>query len=310
MLFLGKSLAKHSAAIIGCGANGSRVAYSLVRSGIGELLLVDRDIVGIENLGTQNYYSGDIGTPKAVALAAGLRNIGSRTKLKFIVDDANPSNIGGMIKGKDIVIDGTDNLSTRFLINDACKKNKIPWVFGSCVRSSGMSATFMPRGPCFRCVFPRPSYVETCDTVGLLPEASALATALQSSEAKRLLVGKRPNGYLFSFDVWKGEFDRIKLKKRKGCPACAGKYEFLEKPAGASVLCGSNAVHIAAPEGFDFGGAVQRIGRVTDVASNEFFASFHAGALHVALFRNGRAIVKGTNSISEAKSAYSKYVGG
>lgn len=172
-----------------------------------------------------------------------------------------------------------------------------------------MSAAFTPRGPCFRCVFPKPSHAETCDTVGLLPEASALATALQSSEAKRLLTGKRPSGHLFSFDVWNGEFDRIKLKKRKNCPACSGNYEFLEKPAGASVLCGSNAVHIAGQEGFDFGEAVQRIGRVTDVAKNEFFASFHAGALHVTLFRNGRAIVKGTDSVSEAKSAYSKYVG-
>lgn len=272
-------------------------------------MLVDRDIVGIENLGTQNYYEGDVGTPKAVALARGLRGIGSKTRLTFIVDDANPSNIEGMIRGKDVVIDGTDNLSTRFIINDACKKNRIPWVFGSCVRSSGMSAAFVPAGPCFRCVFPKPSHAETCDTVGLLPEASALATALQSSEAKRLLVGKKPNGFLFSFDVWKGEFDKIRLKKRKGCPACAGKYEFLEKPAGASVLCGRNAVHIAAPEGFDYNGAVRRIGKVTEMSRNEFFASFYAGALHVALFRNGRAIVKGTNSVSEAKSAYSKYVG-
>jgi adenylyltransferase/sulfurtransferase len=316
-LYLGKAvqdkLFRAKVVLIGCGALGSNIGIGLARAGIGNITAVDRDVVEEENIGTHQYPRRSISLPKAIALKERIAEINPAIHVAAIVADANRGNIEELVKGADMVLDGTDNFQTRFLLNDACVKNKIPWVYGSCVRSVGAVAIFFPNGPCFRCVFPKmPGKLETCDVAGLLSTLPAIIANIQVTESIKALNGKKKFDMIF-YDCAKQSFDKIALKKNKNCKACSKhNYEFLKsKKREATVLCGRDTVQIAG-RGLKIKDLLERLQKseVEILGGNLYLMSFRVKNYAITVFEDGRALIKGTSDEKTAKSLYSRYVGG
>ncbi|OGO18248.1 MAG: hypothetical protein A2Z15_06365 [Chloroflexi bacterium RBG_16_50_11] len=315
-------LVKSKAVIIGCGALGSNVAVLLARAGVGSLTIVDRDFIEVHNLQRQVLFNEEdikAGLPKAVAAERRLRKINSTIDIRGIIADVNYTNIEEFCRGADVIVDGLDNAETRYLINDAALKHRIPWVYGGAIAANGMTMTIVPgRTPCFRCispVTPTPETTLTCETAGIVGTAPAIIGALQATEAMKLIIGKDEiNPCLIYVDVWGGFFDRIEVKSREGCPACNGKYEYLEKKFEEKVtsLCGqSRAVQVLDTriKSVAFDKIVKRLGKdVKNIIKNDYMLSFQAGDQEIMVFQDGRAIVKNTISNSEASGLFDKYV--
>ncbi len=227
-----------SVAIIGCGGLGSHIANNLVRAGVGRLKIADRDHVELNNLQRQIlFYEQDAAQslPKAVAAAQRLRDMNSQVQVEPLVTDVNAANVEDIIADVDLVLDGCDNLAARYLINDACVKHDIPWIYGGAVASYGMTMNIIPhQTPCLRCIFPEmppPGGIPTCATAGILIPIVAIIAAIQCSEALKLLTGRgQLNEGLIHIDVWENSFEVFSVERLKEtCPACAqGRYEFLE----------------------------------------------------------------------------------
>jgi adenylyltransferase/sulfurtransferase len=229
------------------------------------------------------------------------------------VTDVNSTNIEGIIKGAGLVLDGTDNLATRFLINDACIKNKITWIYGSCVKSEGAAAVFYPNGPCFRCVFPKmPGKLETCDTVGIVSSLPSAIASMQVAETIKVLTGKNKTALIF-YDSWKQAFDKIEVKKRKDCKACSKhNYEFLNsKNKGAMAICGRDIIQVNPTSKLKISELLKRLQKseVEIVGGNLYLLIFKVGDFAITVFEDGRALIKGTSDEKIAKSLYSRYVG-
>lgn len=218
-LFLGgraqKMLGKKSAAVIGLGSLGSKSAEMLARAGIGKLTLADFDVVRPENIGTQQYYAADLRKPKSFATKKRLEGINPKIKITARNSKITSKNIQKIVGKPDILIDGTDNMETRYIIDDYCKKKRIPWVMGTCVRSEGFVYTSLPGGPYYRDIFPRKMSNETCDTCGVLNSIASIISATQVTEALKILTGKQPCRDLLFFDVWRNVCERVKVKKHK-----------------------------------------------------------------------------------------------
>lgn len=217
-LFLGenaqKKLARKSAAVIGLGALGSKSAEMLTRSGIGKLILADFDAVRPENIGTQQYFKKDLGEPKAFVTKKRLLGINPKTETTAACVEISPKNIQKILKKPDVVIDGADNMETRYVIDDYCKEKKIPWIMGTCIRSEGMIYVVMPGGPRYRDIFPKiPKNLDTCDTCGVLNSVTSIISAAQVTEALKLLTGKQPCHDLIFFDVWRNVYERVTVRK-------------------------------------------------------------------------------------------------
>ncbi len=235
-----RRLGNSSVVIIGCGALGTIIATSLVRAGVGKLRIIDRDFIEYHNLQRQVLFNEDDirdGLPKAIAAERHLKKVNSSVEIEGIVTDVNYTNIERFIRDADIILDGLDNLETRFLINDASLKHKIPWVYGGAISSSGMTMTIIPgKTPCFQCFSANPPSgrtILTCDTAGVIGPAPFIIGSLQTAEAMKILVGAEEiNQHLIIIDVWKGTFHHLKIIPRQDCPACQGKYEFLEGEFG------------------------------------------------------------------------------
>lgn len=218
-LFLGAKaqakLRKKTAAIIGLGALGTKSAEMLVRSGVGKLILVDSDVVKTENLGTQQYCMKDLGQPKVFATKKRLKKIHPKIKITARNSKINSKNIRKIIGKPDVVIDGTDNMETRHVIDDYCKKKKIPWIMGACVRSEGFVYAVLPGGPCYRDIFPKiPKRIDTCDTCGVLNSITAVVSATQVTEAVKILAGKSPCKDLLFFDVWRNIYENVAVRRK------------------------------------------------------------------------------------------------
>jgi adenylyltransferase/sulfurtransferase len=308
-------------AIIGCGALGSIIATSLARAGVGKLRIIDRDFIEYYNLQRQVLFDEDDienQLPKAIAAERHLKKVNSSIEIEGIVADVNYSSIEMLISGVDLILDGLDNLEARFLINDVSLKHKIPWVYGGAITSIGMTMNVIPgEAACFRCVFPSlPSgqLIHTCDTVGVIGPAPSVVGSLESAEALKILVGAEEiNRDVVIIDVWKGIFDRLKIVAREDCPACQGKYEFLEGKSGlrATALCGQNAVQVLSPEMRDISlkELAAHLKPVADVGYNEYMLHFTVDNHEMVVFPDGRAIVKDTNDESVARGLYAKYIG-
>jgi len=317
-LFLGKKaqerLSKARVTLIGCGALGSNIGIGLARAGIGNITVVDRDIVEEENLGTHQYSHHEIDLPKSIALKQKILEINKEIKVEAFVADVNKTNIEGFVRGRDLVLDGTDNMRTRFLVNDACVKNKVPWVYGSCVKSEGASAVFYPAGPCFRCVFPKvPSKLETCDTVGILSTLPPLIANMQVTEAIKILAGGKASRYMIFYDCLKQSLEKVALKKNSECKTCyKHSFEFLNsKLKEAAVLCGKNAVQVSPSRPLKIEELMHRLqgSEVEIVGGNLYLMSFKVKGYTITVFEDGRALIRGTSDEKVAKSLYSKYVG-
>ncbi len=307
--------------IIGCGALGTIIATSLVRAGVGQVRIIDRDFIEYHNLQRQVLFDEDDirdQLPKAIAAERHLKKVNSSVEVEGIVADVNYTNIERFTRDADLIMDGLDNLETRFLINDVSLKHRIPWVYGGAISSSGMTMNIIPgETPCFRCLssgVPNPEVVLTCDTAGVISPAPWIIGSLQTAEAMKILVGAREiNRNLIIIDVWKGTFHRLKLAPSEHCPACEGKYGFLDGRFGirTTSLCGQNAVQVLSPETkhLSLEELAIRLKPVARVSHSEFMLRFTVDNHEMIVFPDGRAILRDTTDESLARGLYAKYIG-
>jgi adenylyltransferase/sulfurtransferase len=318
-----QKLKESRAVIVGLGALGSAVANSLVRAGIGHVVLIDRDIVELHNLQRQILYTEeDINRPKAVAAAEILHQINSSVEIETQVKDLNVLNAEKLLAGADVVLDGTDNLQTRFLINDVCVNHGIPWIYAGAVGTSGMVMPILPgKTPCFRCLVPTlpgPGLLQTCDIAGVLNTIPALIATLECTLAYQILTGqfetREETSYLVNVDIWRQTFDRIEVGRRADCPCCReGRLDFLNAVSREMItsLCGRDAIQItpAAPMEIPLEELQVRLSRLGDVRFTPYMLTFNSGTEELSIFRDGRVIVKGTKDEAAARSLYARYIG-
>jgi adenylyltransferase/sulfurtransferase len=317
------ALRKARVTLVGCGALGSVLADTMVRAGVGTLTVVDRDYLELSNLHRQSLFDEEDvrrGLPKAVAAEARLRRINSEVEVRGVVADLAPDNAAELVAGANVVLDGTDNFETRFLLNDVCVRAGVPWVYGACVGSYGLALLVRPKvSPCLRCVLedmPAPGSGPTCDTAGVVAPIVHVIAGIQGAEALKVLAGRTESLLpgIVTVDLWQGTFEVMDLRQQApSCPACTqGRFDYAEAAAaGSAVLCGRDAVQVRAPRGthVDLPSLAGRLAAVGDVTANEYLVRFRAGANELVVFADGRAIVKGAKDVAQARSVYARYVG-
>ena len=321
-----RKLSEKYAVIAGCGALGSVIASSLARGGIGRLKIIDRDFVEKSNLQRQMLFDEDDirnDLPKAVAAQKKLEKINSNIVIEAVVSDINCSNVEELTKGADIVLDGLDNFETRFLLNDCCVKHKIPWIYGACVGSTGLTMNIVPcMTVCLRCIFdavPPSGTSPTCDTNGIIAPIANIIASIQVTEAFKILTGNLDaiNKMLIRIDVWKGKYDKINAESAKNasnCPVCTNaNFEFLAGNAGSltTTLCGRNTVQIrfSNTKNVNFEDIANRLDEVGDVRYNDFMLKFKIDGYEITIFKDNRVLVFGTKDSVMAKNLYAKYIG-
>ena len=312
-------------AVVGCGALGSVASEMMVRAGVGALTVIDRDFVEESNLQRQSLFDeADVarGLPKAAAAETHLRALNSEVEVRGVVTDLVADNAEALLAHADLVLDGTDNFETRFLLNDVCIRAGIPWVYGACVGSYGLALLVRPGvSPCLRCLLeerPAPGSGPTCDTAGVVAPIVHVVAGIQAGEAMKLLSGGTESLLpgLVTVDLWTGQFDVLDLRGRAPwCPACtAGQFDYaVAGPAGTTaVLCGRDAVQVRPGRDaeIDLGALAGRLGAAAQVrAANEHLVRFVVPEAELVVFRDGRAIVKNVRDTAQARSLYAKYVG-
>jgi molybdopterin-synthase adenylyltransferase len=306
-------------AIVGCGALGSFQAETLTRGGIGRIKLIDRDYVDFSNLQRQSLYDeadAENETPKAIAASHRLEQLNRDVRIDSFVTDLTPSNAEELLIDCDLVLDGTDNFETRYLLNDISVKHSVPWIYGAAIGSYGIVMPVVPeQGACFACIFPEPpaGAQPTCDVDGVLSATAATVAARQTALAFRLLVGWPDfKCVVETTDVWTGKTKRIAGAMDPQCSVCRQrKFRYLEglkrKPVS---LCGRNAVQLhenARP--LDLKDLAVRLGPLGQVRVNDFALRMTLPKFELTFFPDGRAIVKGTTDVAVARSLYARFVG-
>jgi adenylyltransferase/sulfurtransferase len=329
-VFIGKEgqerLGRSHVLVCGCGALGSVIANSLVRAGVGRLRIVDRDFLELNNLQRQVLYNEEdvrSGLPKAIVAKQRLQQINSEVEIEAIVADINHTNIEEFLMGVDVVLDGTDNFETRFLINDAAVKHRIPWVYGGCIGAEGQTMTILPgETACLRCLLqemPPPGSSPTCDTAGILGTIINVIAAVEVTETIKILTGniEATSKTLGVFDLWDNRVRHVGLDALfSGFESCLCKgcdFPWLAGKSGShtAALCGRNSVQLtfADQQTVDLPQLAQKLAGLGNVTSNEFLVRFQNGEYTLTVFADGRAIISGTEEISVAKSLYARYVG-
>lgn len=315
-------LAKSTVFIVGCGGLGCFQANLLARAGLGRLRIADRDLVEWSNLHRQVLFEESdaaSNVSKAEAAARYLRAINSSISVEASAVDVTVRNVESLLADADLVLDGTDNFETRYLINDVCVKLKKPWVYGGVIGTVGMVMPVLPgTGPCLRCVIPNspdPGSIPTCDTVGVLNTAVAVIASLQVTAALRILLGTPPTGAgLLCVDVWNCSCDFMKHQKYEKCPCCAlGNFEFLnaERISWTTSLCGRNSVQVNPPQDIelDFASLRERLAHVGQVTTSRLLLRFKSDDCDMVIFPDGRAIVNDTTDQAKARTLYARYLG-
>jgi molybdopterin/thiamine biosynthesis adenylyltransferase len=310
-------------AIVGCGATGSALASLLARAGVGRLRIIDRDYVEPSNLQRQSLFDEKDAAeslPKAIAAARKLASFNSEIAIEVRVEDLVPGNIQALLEEMDVILDGTDNFETRYLVNDFAVKASLPWIYAAAVGSYGVTLNVLPgKTACLACIFPDPprGLVETCETSGILNSAVNLVASVAATEALKLLVGGAALGKLrttlWSMDVWTNELAEIAAgKPRAGCRAC-GEHNFAHLAGEGRphiTMCGRNSVQIhEQTRPIDFAEMQRRLETLGMVRHNEFVLKFWREPYEMTLFPDGRAIIKGTTDTGVARSLYARYVG-
>ncbi len=313
--------------LVGCGALGNVVAEQLARAGVGAIRIADRDVVELTNLQRQVLFDESDareGLPKAVAAAQRLRKINSDVTVEPVVTDVDGQNVEELVDGSQLVIDGTDNVETRYLINDASVKHAIPWVHGACVGTEGRVLAIRPRhGPCLRCIFPNPpgpGELPTCDTAGVLGPVAAVVGALQAVAAIKILSGNADAvaHEMLTFDLWANRIKTIDTTgaKRTDCVTCGRRrFEFLERSSRDTTtrLCGRNAVQVRPARsinGFNLDRLAAKLAPGAQVKQTEHLVRATLdGGIELTAFADGRVIVHGTGDAIRARSIYARYVG-
>jgi molybdopterin/thiamine biosynthesis adenylyltransferase len=309
------------AAIAGCGALGSFHAAALARAGVGALTIIDRDYVEPSNLHRQWLFEESDAAeamPKAAAAERRLAAINSRVRVRGIVADLTASNVQELLGAAGVILDGTDNFETRYLINDFAVSRGIPWIYGAAVGSYGLTMPVIPgRTACLRCIYPEPPVgaQPTCETAGVLNAIVSAVASLQVADAMQILVGSaalvRPR--ITTIDVWSGVIRQIDGPARDPhCPTCGRReFPYLEESRRQPVsLCGRNAVQISERERpLDLMALKARLEPLGEVRANEFALRFFIHPYEMTVFADGRAIIKGTSDTGVARSLYARYVG-
>ena len=310
--------------VVGVGALGSVSSEMITRAGVASVRIVDRDYVDESNLQRQSLFDEDDwrqGLPKAVAAAGKLSRINSNVRVEAIVADVHAGNVSSLFRSADLVLDGTDNFETRYLLNDASVESSVPWIYAACVGSYGMSFVVIPgRTPCLRCFMeeePAPGTSPTCDTAGVIAPIVHAVAGFQVSEALKILAGREDalHGEVLSLDVWRGRVDAFRpARAREECPAC-GRHEFSfligGKGGQAVTLCGRNAVQVrpSKSQSMELDAVAERLRGLGEVKVNDHLLRVKLAAHEIVLFKDGRAIVHGTEDPAVARSLYARYVG-
>jgi molybdopterin/thiamine biosynthesis adenylyltransferase len=320
-----RRLAGSRALVCGCGALGSMLANMLVRAGVGAVRIVDRDFVELSNLQRQVLFDEDdvaAQLPKAIAAAEKLRRINSQVEIEPVVTDVDYTNIERLFEGVDVVVDGTDNFETRFLLNDAAVKHALPWVYGGCLGAEGQTMTILPgEGPCLRCLMPEcppPGTTRTCDTAGILGPAVGVIASIEAVEAIKLLSGNRQavSRNLTVVELWDNRIRQVDvstLREQVDCPACKhGELPWLAGREGShtAVLCGRNAVQLTHPgTSVSLDELARQLEGVGQLSRNQFLLRLKVEGYELTVFPDGRAIIGGTDDVATARTVYARYVG-
>jgi molybdopterin-synthase adenylyltransferase len=316
-----EKLGKARMAIVGCGATGSALASLLTRAGVGYLRIIDRDYVEPSNLQRQVLFDeadAAESLPKAIAAARKIKSFNSEITVEAHAADLTPDNVEELLSDIEIILDGTDNFETRYLINDFAVSKGLPWIYAAGVASYAVTMTVLPNETaCLACIFPDSprGMVETCDTSGILNSAVNFVASIAATEALKLAVGARDKlrRTLLSYDVWTNDYASIKTDKpRAGCRAC-GERDFIHLAGEGRPhisLCGRNSVQIhERRRPIDFKEITPRLTPHGAVRHNEFILKFWPDPYELTLFPDGRAIIKGTTDTAIARSLYARYVG-
>ena len=327
-------LAAGRALVCGCGALGSVIANTLVRAGVGFVRIVDRDFLELNNLQRQVLYDEqDVadGLPKAIAAANKLRRINSEVEVESVVADVSFQNIAQLAGDVDVIVDGTDNFATRFLLNDYAAKHNKPWVYGGCIGAEGQSMTILPgETACLACLMPEappPGTTPTCDTAGILGPIVNIVASLQAAEAIKILSGNRNaiSRKLTVFDIWGNhvrQLDLGRLREDGDCRVCKrGEFVWLSGQRGDSsaVLCGRNSVQLSPTSSADAstsGGSqisldalAERLSGVGRLQRNPFLLRLSVDRYVLTVFADGRTIVSGTDDVATARTLHARYIG-
>jgi len=314
-------LLRSRAAIVGCGALGSFHAAALARAGVGHIAIIDRDYVEPSNLQRQWLFEESDARqalPKAAAAERRVAAINSGISVRGIVADLTASNAAELLAETDVILDGTDNFDTRYLINDFAVSRGIPWIYGAAVGSYGLAMPVLPgRTACLGCVYPHPpeGVQPTCETAGVLNVIASLVASYQVADALKILCGRAElvEARITRVDLWQGGTRQTGAPPRDPeCPTCArGEFPYLEESRRSPVsLCGRNAVQIHERERpLDLRELGARLERLGEVRTNEFALRFRIAPYEMTVFPDGRAIVKGTSDPGLARSLYARYVG-
>jgi molybdopterin/thiamine biosynthesis adenylyltransferase len=316
-----KKLAQARVVVVGCGATGSVLASLLARSGVGTLRILDRDYVEPSNLQRQALFDENDAhesVPKAIAAARQIARFNSQIVVEPHVADLVPANVDSLLGGCDLILDGTDNFETRYLINDYAVKNSAAWIYAAAVGSYTLTMNILPgETACLSCIFPESprGTVETCETAGILNSAVNLVASLAATEALKFLVGaqSKMRRTLLSWDVWSNERAELTaVHPREGCRTC-GEREFIHLAGEGRphiTMCGRNSVQIHERQRpVDFAELSARLQPHGTVRHNEFVLKFWREPYEMTLFPDGRAIIKGTTDTAVARSLYARFVG-
>ena len=321
-----RRLADAGVLVCGCGALGSVLASTLVRAGVGRVRIVDRDFVELNNLQRQVLFDEqDIadGLPKAVAAEQKLRRINSEIEIEAIVADVDSENIAELLDGLDLIVDGTDNFETRFLLNDAAVSLDKPWIYGGCIGAEGQTMTIVPGDTaCLSCLMadaPPPGTTPTCDTAGILGPIVNVVASFQAAEAIKILSGNVDaiSRALTVVEMWDNRIRRVnlsQLREQTNCITCKQRqFPWLSGKRGShtAILCGRNAVQISPPlrQPIDLSVLAEKLRAAGEVTSNPFLLRLAVADYQITVFADARAIIGGTEDIAEAKTLYAKYIG-
>ncbi len=311
-------LGQSRVAVVGCGALGTYMASLLVRGGIGEVVVIDRDIVELNNLQRQTLFSEeDTGKPKVVAASEKLRIINSEITVIPVLKDLNSGNIAELLKGADLIMDATDNFRTRYLINDYSCSTGVPWIYSGVIGTDGIVAFFPGKGPCLRCLvedIPAPGETPTCESAGIVNTLPAIIPGFAVTAVYRYLIDGEHSDKLVSLNPWDNEVNMLKLDKSDNCLCCGeGNYEFLNREKGDLVLslC-EKGVQIIPGVSADID--LRTISARIAWDNNNYQISDYMlrgtfEGVTISLFSDGRAIIKGLGDEGAAESFYSRIIG-
>ena len=318
-----RRLAGASTAVVGCGAIGASTAGLLARAGVGRLRVIDRDFVEPSNLQRQALFDENDARealPKAAAAEQKLRALNREIQIEGVVADLTPENAAALLAGFDLILDGTDNFETRFLLNDYAVEAAKPWIYAAALGSYGVTLAIRPgTTPCLACLLGTPEsspvLEETCDTVGILGPVVSLVSSWQAAEALKLLSGHAEalHGRLVSSDVWSGRTQSVAVARNPGCRACVRReWPYLRGEAQPHItLCGRDSVQIhERRRALDLAALAGSLaGAGLAVIQNDFLLKFSAPPYEMTVFSDGRAILKGSQDPAVARSLYARYIG-